>query len=83
MKRVPFINLASADISHVLERLAYLDKDEESLMLENGENSSVVLEFEEMKDEGVDDAVRKSVLLVQQGLDEDAVCPRILHFRDF
>ena len=42
-----------------------------------------MFEFDEVKDEGVNDAEGQSVLLVEESLDEDAVGAGILHLGQF
>ena len=50
-------------------------------MPEDGENSVIVFEFDEVKDESVDDAEGQSIFLVEKRLDEDAVGAGVLHLR--
>ena len=61
----------------------HLDKDEKRLVPKDRQNSTIVLEFDKVKDESVDDAKRQSVFLVQQSLDEDAVSARVVHLGQF
>ena len=52
-------------------------------MPQNRENAAIVLEFDEVEDDGVDDAERQSVFLVQKSFNENAVRPGILHLGQF
>ena len=64
-----------------MSHFSHLYKNEKRLMPEDGKNSVIVFEFDEVKDEGVDDAERQSIFLVEKRLDEDAVGARVFHLR--